>query len=133
MGPFLFDGVYLLWYVLSMIEPPKPLPLGFWNSSLGNQPTRDWFRDLPDGDRTVLGKDLRRVQFGWPIGMPLVKSLGSGLWELRTSLPSKREARVMFCVNEHRIVVLNGFIKKTQKTPTSELNLALKRMKDLLS
>lgn len=80
----------------------------------------------------MLGKDLRRVQFGWPIGMPLVKSLGDGLWELRTSLPSKREARVIFCVNEHTIIVLNGFIKKTQKMPMSEMNLALKRMKDLL-
>jgi phage-related protein len=115
-----------------MIALLKPLPLTFWRSSLGNEPTRDWFRDLPNADRTMLGKDLRRVQFGWPIGMPLVKSLGHGLWELRTSLPSKREARIVFCVNEHTIVVLNGFIKKTQKTPISELNLALKRMKDLL-
>jgi phage-related protein len=116
-----------------MINPPKPLPLRFWNSSLGNQPTRDWFRALPEADRTVLGRDLRRVQFGWPIGMPLVKSLGGGLWELRTSLPSKREARVLFCMNEDTIAVLNGFIKKTQKTPLAEMRLAAKRMRDLTS
>ena len=63
--------------------------------------------------------------------MPLVKSLGSGLWELRTSLPSKREARVMFCVNDETIIVLHGFIKKTQKTPGSEMKVAVKRMKEL--
>jgi phage-related protein len=115
-----------------MVDLPKALPLGFWKSSLGNQPTRDWFRDLPEVDRSILGKDLRRIQFGWPIGMPLVKSLGGGLWEMRTTLPNNRESRVMFCVNDRSIVVLNGFIKKTQKTPPSEIELALKRMKDLI-
>ena len=116
-----------------MISLPNPMPLRFWSSSLGNQPTRDWFRALPAADRAVLGRDLRRVQFGWPIGMPLVKSLGGGLWELRTTLPSKREARVLFCVSDEMIAVLNGFIKKTQKTPLAEMNLATKRMKELTS
>ena len=114
-----------------MVQQPKSFPLSFWASSLGNEPTREWFRDLPEPDRTALGRDLRRIQFGWPIGMPLVKSLGSGLWELRTSLPSKREARVMFCVNDETIIVLHGFIKKTQKTPDSEMKVAVKRMKEL--
>jgi phage-related protein len=116
-----------------MVQLPKSFPLSFWVSNLGNEPARDWLRDLPEGDRTAVGRDLRRIQFGWPIGMPLVKSLKAGLWELRTSLPSRREARVMFCVNDETIVVLHGFIKKTQKTPVSELNAALKRMKELSS
>ena len=78
----------------------------------------------------MLGHDMKRVQYGWPIGMPLVKSLGGGLWEVRSSLPSKREARALFVVDEGGIVVLHGFIKKAQKTPQSELNLARKRMKE---
>ena len=114
-----------------MVNLPKPLPLQFWQSGAGNQPTRDWFKGLPDADRAVLGGDLRRIQFGWPIGMPLVKSLGSGLWEMRSSLPSKREARVIFAVSNSQIAVLNGFIKKTQKTPLEELRLAARRLKEL--
>jgi phage-related protein len=114
-----------------MVSLPKPLPLQFWKSGVGNQPTRDWFKGLPDADRAVLGGDSRRIQFAWPIGMPLVKSLGGGLWEMRSSLPSKREARVIFAVNKDQIAVLNGFIKKTQKTPLEELRLAAKRLKEL--
>ena len=108
----------------------RPLPLQFWRSNSGREPTRDWFQELPAVDRAVLGQDMKRVQYGWPIGMPLVKSLGGGLWEVRSSLPSKREARALFVVDEDGIVVLHGFIKKAQKTPQSELNLARKRMKE---
>ena len=113
-----------------MAEDLRPIPLEFWKSPTGREPTRDWFRDLPDADRLVVGTDLRRVQFGWPIGMPLVKALGRGLWEVRSTLPSKREARVIFVVGGEIILVLNGFIKKTQKTPKAELDLAHKRMKE---
>jgi phage-related protein len=108
----------------------RPLPLQFWRSNSGREPARDWFRELPVTDRAVLGHDLKRVQYGWPIGMPLIKSMGSGLWEVRSSLPSKREARTLFTVDQDGIVVLHGFIKKTQKTPTTDLNLARKRMKE---
>ncbi len=72
-----------------------------------------------------------RVQWRWPVGMPLSRSLGKGLFEVRSSLPSRRIARVIFCEHESEIVVLLGFIKKTQKTPKSDLDLALKRKKDL--
>ena len=116
-----------------MVQPPIAFPVSFWASDSGNEPTREWLRDLPEPDRTVIGRDLRRVQFGWPIGMPLVKSLKGGLWEMRTSLPSSREARVVFCVNEKTIIVLHGFIKKTQKMPASDMNLAISRMKELRS
>jgi phage-related protein len=111
----------------------RPISLQFWRSAAGREPTRDWFRALDRADREVVGDDLRRVQFGWPVGMPLVRSLGGGLWELRSTLPSKREARVMFSANGERIAVLHGFIKKAQKTPASDLALARKRMKDLIS
>ena len=97
----------------------------------GREPARDWFRALDAGDRAVIGDDLRRLQFGWKIGMPLVRSMGDGIWELRTSLPSKREARVLFTVDSQRIAVLHGFIKKSQKTPPGELALARKRYAEL--
>jgi phage-related protein len=74
-----------------------------------------------------------RVQFRWPVGMPLCRSIGDGLWEVRTSLPSDRIARILFCVNEGRIVVLHGFIKKTQKTPADDLALAHRRKREFES
>ncbi len=107
------------------------MPLQFWRSPSGGEPTRDWFRALSAVDRKIVGTDLRRVQHGWPVGMPLVKPMGGGIWELRSSLPSHREARVMIAVDGGRIAVLNGFIKKSQKTPAGELGLARKRMKEM--
>jgi phage-related protein len=112
------------------MEPLRPLPLKMWRSQAGNEPTRDWFKSLPDADRKVLGIDLRQLQFAWPVGMPLVRSMGNRLWELRTSLPSRREARVLFAVDGEYIAILHGFIKKSQKTPDHELALARKRLKE---
>ena len=72
-----------------------------------------------------------RVQFGWPIGMPLVRSLKDGLWEVRSNLPSQKIARLILCFHQKRLVVLHGFIKKTQKTPAEELELAKRRLKEI--
>jgi phage-related protein len=83
----------------------------------------DWLRSLVDADRQAVGLDLMRVQYRWPVGMPLCRALGDGLWEVRTSLPSNRIARVLFSVQQGRILVLHGFIKKTQKTPADDLAL----------
>ena len=94
---------------------------------------REWLRSLSDEDRRVIGTDLTTVQFGWPVGMPLCRSLGSGLWELRSRLAGNRIARIMFFVHEDRIGVLHGFIKKTQKTLTADLELARKRMQEMQS
>ena len=69
-----------------MVVPPKPLPLQFWRSNSGREPTRDWFKELPLAERAVLGHDLKRVQYGWPIGMPTCKPLGKGLYEVRSTL-----------------------------------------------
>jgi phage-related protein len=91
----------------------------------------EWLRALPREDRHILGIDLMRVQVGWPIGMPLVRSLGDGLWEIRSSLPSQRIARLLLCFHEGTIVVLHGFIKKTQKTPPGDLELARKRKREV--
>ena len=72
------------------------------------------------------------MQFGWPIGMPLVRKILAGIWELRTSLPSKREARIFFATDGKTLVLLHAFIKKAQKTPQTELALARQRLKDML-
>ena len=93
------------------------------------KPARDWLKDLPVEDRHSIGKDLMRVQFGWPIGMPLCCSLGQGLWEVRTSL-GERIARVIFCFHDGKLIALHGFIKKTKKAPQAEIDLAAKRRKE---
>lgn len=91
----------------------------------------DWLRSLDKEDRRVIGLDLMRVQFGWPIGMPLVRSLKGGLWEVRSTLPSQRIARLILCLHQQTLVVLHGFIKKTQKTPAEEITLAKRRLKEI--
>ena len=83
-------------------------------------------------DRKTIGTDLATLQVGWPIGMPLCRSLGTGLWEVRSKLANNRIARLIFFVAEGRIGVLHGFIKKTQKTPPAEIALAKKRMKEMM-
>lgn len=107
------------------------IPVVFYRTSGGAEPVLDWLRGLPVEDRRAIGTDLATVQFGWPIGMPLCRSLGNGLWEVRSSLPSRRIARLLFFVEGERIGVVHGFIKKTQKTPAGELELAKRRMKEM--
>ena len=96
-------------------------------------PVRDWLLSLSAADRKAIGDDIRTVEFGWPIGMPLCRALKGhkGLWEIRTNLSDGRIARVFFCAHEGAMVLLHGFIKKTQKTPTKELETAQRRMKGL--
>jgi len=85
---------------------------------------------LDEADRNIIGQDLMRVQFRWPVGMPLCRPLGDGLWEVRSALSSNRIARVFFCFTEGRLVALHGIIKKTQKTPQDDLDLARKRKRE---
>jgi phage-related protein len=109
----------------------KKLAVVFYRSKAGSEPVRDWLKGLPTQDRQLLGRDLRLVEMGWPIGMPLCRPFGGGLWEVRCSLSSNRIARVMFCVAKGHMILLHGFIKKTQQTPKAELDLALKRQKEV--
>jgi len=90
---------------------------------------REWLKGLEPDERKVLGEDIKDVEYSWPIGMPLVKSLGRDLWEVRSNLPRGRIARVIFCAERDCMVLLHGFIKKTQKTPQREIDLALRRRK----
>ena len=92
---------------------------------------REWLRGLDEGDRRAIGLDLIRVQFGWPIGMPLVRSLKDRLWEVRSFLPSQRIARLVLCFHQGMLIVLHGFIKKTQQTPADDLALARRRMAEV--
>lgn len=109
----------------------KSLPARFYRSSLGREPVRDWLRGLPREDRRIVGEDIKDVEFAWPIGLPLVRSLGRDLWEVRSSLTNGRIARVIFCVTAGNMILLHAFVKKTQKTPWQDIDLALQRMKGL--
>jgi len=105
----------------------KRFPAWFYRSESGREPGREWLKSLDAEDRRIIGEDIKDVEFSWPIGMPLVRSLGRKLWEVRSRLPHGRVARVIFCVEKDCMVLLHGFMKKTQKTPKQEIDLALKR------
>jgi phage-related protein len=113
--------------------PPQKIPLIFFRSRGGSEPVREWLRNLPVTERHAIGTDLMRAQWRWPVGMPLCRPLGGGLWEIRTDLPTKRTARVLICLHRDHLVALNGFIKKTRATPDEDLALARKRYKELES
>ena len=112
----------------------KPiLPVTFYKTPIGNDPVADWFRLLHKQDRRRIGLDLLNVQQNWPIGMPVCRSLGKGLWEVRSSLDSNRIARILFFMYHDEICVVNAFVKKSKATPKFELDLARKRMKEMQS
>ena len=110
-----------------MVSDPKRLPAAFWRSVSGVEPVRDWLQALEKEDRYEIGTAIKTVEFGWPIGMPVCRPMGSGLWEVRASLARRRIARVLFCVHEGQMILLHGFMKKTQKTLKHDLALARDR------
>jgi phage-related protein len=114
-------------------EHPLRIPVRFYRTAAGREPVLEWLRGLDKEDRRAIGLDLMRVQFGWPIGMPLVRSLKDGLWEVRSTLPSRRIARLILCFHENKIVALHGFIKKTQRSPLEDIDVARKRMGEVTS
>ena len=109
----------------------KRLPAAFYQLSSGREPVREWLKALATEDRKIIGEDIKDVEFSWPIGMPLCRALGKGLWEVRSDLTQGRIARVLFCIHDGRMVLLHSFIKKTQKTPDADLDLAIKRKKEI--
>ena len=102
----------------------------FFKTDAGNEPVRKWLRSLHAEERAVIGADLRTVQIGFPLGMPLCRPLGDGLYEVRSSLPTRQEARLIFFQDDETLVVVCGFIEKTRATPDSELKSARKRQAD---
>jgi phage-related protein len=137
--------MYLMWYTPRVANKPRALsrtadqieelarqgkrvPAVFFRTAAGGEPVRDWLKALPSTeDRRRVGEDIKTVEFGWPLGMPVCRSLGGGIDEVRTALGQNRIARVLFYIDKKgRMVLLHGFIKKTQKTPDDDLALAKK-------
>src|SRR5437016_14008046 len=116
-----------------MVEDSQPqkIPLIFYRTAAGSEPVREWLKELDDAERRAIGKDLLRAQWHWPVGMPLCRPLGNGLWEVRTDLPAKRTARVLLCLCREHLVALHGFIKKMRTPPDRDLAAARKRQKEL--
>jgi phage-related protein len=115
-----------------MIDRSKKLRVRFYLSDAGSAPVRDWLLDFDADDRRIIGKDIQKVEFGWPIGRPHCAPLGDGVWEVRSSISGSRIARVVFCIVDGEAVLLHGFIKKSQKTPQADLNLAKKRKREVM-
>jgi phage-related protein len=109
--------------------PSKPiLTVRFFRTAAGTEPVREWLRTLPREDRKTIGTDIKTAQFGWPLGMPLVRKLGPNLWEVRSRL-NRRIARVLFTAVNQEMILLHGFLKKSQKTPGEDFDLANARLK----
>ncbi len=134
--------LYLMWYTPIVGKRPKSpsesseqsealekqgkrVPAIFFRTDAGGEPVRDWLKSLSSEDRKRIGEDIKTVEFGWPIGMPVCKPLGNGIYEVRTSLAQNRIARVLFYIDKKGwMVLLHSFIKKTRKTPEEDLGLA---------
>jgi len=112
-------------------KAPRKINLVFFRNSAGSEPVREWLKGLDEVERRAIGTDLLRAQWRWPVGMPLCRPLGEGLWEVRTNLPNNRTGRVLICFYHDHLVALHGFIKKTRTTPEDDLALARKRRREL--
>lgn len=113
-----------------MVTSLPLLRVRFFRLRSGREPVREWLKSLAADERKTIGDGLRTVQYGWPLGMPLVRHLGSGLWESHSQLPGKT-ARVLFVVSGGVAVLLHGFVKKTRGTPPRDLRLARERQSEL--
>ncbi len=112
------------------MEKIKPtLTVEFYRESNGNEPVRIWLQSLNKLIKITLGEDISKVQFRWPLGMPLVRSLGEGIYELRSHIPNGI-VRIFFLVINKTMILLHGFIKKSQKLPIQELKIAKERAKN---
>ncbi len=116
-----------------MSQPGESQPIlsvAFYVSAAGNEPVREWLLALPRDDRKAVGRDIKTAQYGWPLGMPLIRRLEPGLWEVRSRLGAGI-ARVLFTVEAQTMVLLHAFVKKSQKTPATDLKIARQRLADL--
>ena len=112
-------------------DPAKRVGVVFYRTPSGSEPVREWLKSLAADDRMTIGADIKTIEYGWPIGMPVCRSLGKGIWEVRSDLKGGRIARVLFAFHESNMYLLNGFIKKTPKTPLEEIELALRRFREV--
>ncbi len=109
----------------------KRLPAAFCATHRGREPVREWLKELGEADRRIVGQDIATAEFGWPVGMPLSRSLGNDLFETRSNITDGKIARVLFAVVGNKMVLLHSFVKKAQKTPKSDLELAKRRLKEI--
>jgi len=109
----------------------KKVPANFYRSDNGNEPVREWLLGLSKDDRKAVGEDIKTVEFGWPLGMPVCRPMKDGMYEVRTNLDDGRISRVLFCFHGGNMVLLHGFIKKSQQTPKPDLDLAKKRKREV--
>ena len=110
----------------------KILTAMFYRNAAGSEPVRNWLKTLSKDDKRIVGQDIATVEFGWPVGMLTCRSLTSrrGLWEVRSSLTGNRISRVLFFISAGQMILLHGFIKKSQQTPDGDLDVAVNRKKE---
>jgi len=107
----------------------KRVPAIFYRTESGNEPVREWLKSFMPEDRRRIGEEIKTVEFGWPIGMPICRPLGGGLHEVRIGLNGSRIVRVFFYIDSHqRMILLHGMMKKTRTTPDADLKLARANM-----
>ena len=112
----------------------KPiLEVNFFQTSTGKEPVREWLKNMNIGNRKIIGEDIKLIQFRWPQGMPLIRKMEANLWEVRSKLEGGNISRVFFTVKDNQMLLLHGIIKKSQKTPKKDLDLAISRKNQWLS
>jgi len=114
---------------MSVAKVPKKISVVFFKNDKGKMPVREWLLGFSPEDKKVIGEDIKTIEVGWPIGMPVVRPLGGKLFEVRSILTDRSYARVIFTIFQSNMVLLHGFFKTSSKTPKRELNLAKNRMK----
>ena len=117
---------------MASVGDGKKIEVAFFETVSGHSPVREWIRELPRDDRRRIGEDIKAVEFGWPIGMPTCRSLGRGLYEVRSTLKD-RIARVMFLIDGGEKFLLHAFIKKSQATPKGDMDIARKQQREWVS
>ena len=108
----------------------KPFDIRFYQETSGKEPALEWIEEFNEKEQKIIGHDIKTIQYSWPLTMPLVKALGGGLMEIRIKLKD-RQLRIFFTLHDGAIILLHGFVKKTQKTPNNEMEIALKRLKQI--
>lgn len=114
-----------------MLNIPKTLVVKFYQSITKKEPVREWLLELEPNDCKTIGTDIKTIEYSWSIGMPICKPLGKGMYEVRSNLTDGKIGRVIFCIVGNKMILLHGFIKKTQKISDKELDLAYKRKKEV--
>lgn len=103
----------------------------FYRSESGVEPVREWLKELRKDDRKAVGEDIKTAQFGWPLGMPLIRKIEKGLWEVRSNI-TDGIARTFFTVEKDTMILLHGFVKKSQETPLNELQTVKRRLRNIV-